>query len=494
MAAFSCLAIDLGAGSGRAILGSYSNGRIETTEIHRFPNEPITVHGHLRWNTHELLNEIRRSLKICNQIHRQVPESMGIDTWGVDFALLDSTGEILEQPFAYRDRLTETAMAEVFSKIPAKKLYELTGIQFMPFNSLFQFWAIKTRFQTLMARADRLLFMPDYLTYKLTGESYSEYTIASTSQMLDPAERRWMPDILMKLGLPTDLLQDIIFPGTQAGILTHSIAGELGIPQIPLIAVAAHDTASAIAAIPATEKNWAYISSGTWSLMGIETDQPVVNPQSFRMSFTNEGGVDGKIRLLKNITGLWLLNECKKTWDAQSQTGYEALIRLAAKARPFRSLIDPDHPSFMNPENMVGAISGYCETTKQPKPISQGDFTRTILESLALKYRYTLDQLREISPHPIEKLHVIGGGSQNSLLCQFTANATQLPVVAGPAEGTAMGNLLVQVMAAGELSGLEEIRCTVKNSVKTTLYEPEDESSWNEAYLRFKNILANHPE
>ncbi len=494
MAAYSCLAIDLGAGSGRAILGSYNNGKIETSEIHRFQNDPITVHGHLRWNTHVLLSEIRNSLKICNHQHRLVPESMGIDTWGVDFALLDSTGELLEQPFAYRDRLTETAMAEVFAKIPAKKLYELTGIQFMPFNSLFQFWAIKNRYQTLMARADSLLFMPDYLTYKLTGESYTEYTIASTSQMLDPETRKWKPDILMKLGLPTDLLQEIIFPGTQVGILTNSIAGELGIPQIPLIAVAAHDTASAIAAIPATEKNWAYISSGTWSLMGIETDQPVVNPKTYSMSFTNEGGVDGKIRLLKNITGLWLLNECKKVWDADGITGFDALIAMAEKARPFRSLIDPDHPSFMNPEDMCSAISAYCKNSQQPVPASKGEFTRTILESLALKYRFTLDQLREVSPHPIDKLHVIGGGSQNGLLCQFTANATQLPVVAGPAEGTAMGNLLVQVMAAGELSSLEEIRCTVKNSVKTTLYEPTEESSWSGAYLRFRDMLGKHPE
>ena len=466
------LAFDLGAGSGRAILGFYDAGKVGMKEIHRFDNEMIFQNGHYRWDVFRILKEIKTSIRLCVHQHQVIPESLAIDTWGVDFGLLDGTGKLIELPLAYRDSITTYAMDEVFSQVKADQLYKKTGIQFLPFNSIFQFWALKELYPVQIARADKLLFMPDLLTYLLTGETYSEYTIASTSQMIEPVRRVWATDILMKLRLPIDLLEPIVDPGTQIGTVTNEISAELGVPTIPVIAVGAHDTASAIAAIPAEGTNWAYISSGTWSLMGIETKSPIINNKSLEYGFTNEGGVGHTIRLLKNITGLWLLQSCKKVWDAEQETTYPDLIDEARKAEPFRTLIDPDDPLFMNPVNMVQAIQSYCIERGLPVPETKGQFTRSILESLAMKYKTVLNQLNELSPHPILQLHIIGGGSQNQMLCQMTADATGLPVVAGPAEGAALGNLLLQILADGELMSLEEVRCVARNSVETIRYEP----------------------
>jgi rhamnulokinase len=480
----SFLAFDIGAGSGRAILGTFDGCRIDLKEIHRFPNEMTQRKGHYHWDVNKLFAELKTGMRKCVHTHGIIPVSIGIDTWGVDFGLLDGSSQLLELPYAYRDSLTEEAMEQVFKMIRPKDLYSRTGIQFMRFNSLFQLWALKKQFPTLLLQADKLLFMPDLLSYMFTGTPYTEYTIASTSQMINPKTRNWFPDLMLRLGLPIHILEDIVDPGTQVGNVKSEILSELGIPPISVVAVGAHDTASAIAAIPAEGQNWAYISSGTWSLMGIETDQPVVTDDSFRHLFTNEGGVGKKIRLLKNITGLWLLQECKKVWDAEKPVTYEELISGCKKVTPFRSLIDPDDPSFMNPADMPGAIRSYCESKGQPVPETREEITRCIFESLALKYSITLDHLRQISPHPIEKIHMIGGGSLNTFLCQLTADATGLPVVAGPAEATALGNILVQVACHNGITSLEQLRGFAMNSVATVTYKPRNQKEW----IRIKSL------
>lgn len=466
------LAFDIGAGSGRAILGTFDGCRINLEEIHRFPNEMLFRDGHNYWDINRLFQELLTGLKKCITDHHVVPASIGIDTWGVDFGLLDGNSQLLGLPFAYRDSLTDQAMAEVFAMIKPEKLYSQTGIQFMQFNSLFQLWALKKQFPSILLQADKLLFMPDMLSYLFTGITTTEYTIASTSQMLDPGSRDWLPELMLRLGLPIHILEDIVEPGTQVGVIKPEILGELGIPPVSVVAVGAHDTASAIAAIPAEGKNWAFISSGTWSLMGIETDKPIINDDSFKYLFTNEGGVGNKIRFLKNITGLWLLQECKKIWDREKVLTYDQLIRDSKKVKSFRSIIDPDDLSFLNPASMTEAIREYCRKTSQPEPETIGEFTCCIFRSLANKCRIILDQLKLMSPHPIEKIHMIGGGSLNAYLCQLTADYTGLPVIAGPAEATALGNILMQVACNQGITSLDTLRGFARNSVKTITYQP----------------------
>lgn len=484
MTNYQYLAFDIGAGSGRAILGTLDGCKVTLEEIHRFPNEMILRDGHYYWDINKLFGELMTGLRICVKKLNVIPVSIGIDTWGVDFGLLDGNNQLIGNPFAYRDSLTEEAMEQVFKSIRPKELYSKTGIQFMRFNTLFQLWALKKKFPNLLLQADKLLFVPDLLGYLFTGNVFSEYTIASTSQLLNPKTRNWYPDLLIRLGLPIHVLEDIVEPGTQIGTLKPGILSELGINPISLIAVGAHDTASAIAAIPAEGRNWAYISSGTWSLMGIETDEPILSDDSFKYLFTNEGGVGKKIRYLKNITGLWLLQECKKIWDKDGETPYSELIGQCKKVKAFRSLIDPDDPMFMNPENMPAAISEYCRKTGQAVPETQAEFARCIFESLALKYRDVLGQLMQVSPHPIEKIHMIGGGSLNAMLCQFTADATGLPVIAGPAEATALGNILVQIASHQGLEGLDTLRAYSLNSVTTITYLPKNKGAWDKIVKR----------
>jgi rhamnulokinase len=478
------LAFDIGAGSGRAIVGTLDGCQVTLQEIHRFPNEMVLRNGHYHWDVNRLFEELLQGLTLCVKKHNIIPVSIGIDTWGVDFGLLDGNDQLIGLPFAYRDSLTDEAMEQVFKAIRPKELYSKTGIQFMRFNSLFQLWAMKKKFPNQLLNSSKMLFMPDLLGYLFTGLAFSEYTVASTSQLLNPKTRNWYPDLLIRLGLPIHILDDIIEPGTQVGSLKPEILSNLGIDKISLVAVGAHDTASAIAAIPAEGNNWAYISSGTWSLMGIETDSPIINETSFKYLFTNEGGVGKKTRFLKNITGLWLLQECKKIWDQKEELSYSKLIDQCKKVKPFLSLIDPDDPLFMNPENMPEAISEYCRRTGQAVPETIPEFGRCIFESLALKYRIVLDQLKEVSPHPIEKIHMIGGGSLNTLLCQFTADATGLPVIAGPAEATALGNILVQIACHQGISSLDTLRAYSMNSVKTITYLPKNTKSWEKAAVK----------
>ena len=488
MAAHTYIAFDLGATSGRAIAGTLADGRITMEEISRFNNGIIPVGEHFHWDILGIYNILRNSLKTCAQGGKYQPESIGIDTWGVDFGLLAKDGSLLGQPYAYRDPHTNGMIDKYFKLVPREKVYDLTGIQFMQFNSLFQLFAMKRNGSSLLECAKDLLFLPDLLNYLFTGVKKAEFTIASTSQMLNPKTMTWAEELFNAFGAPVSLMQDIVLPGTVVGQLTEAIAKETGIGRIPVVAVGAHDTASAIAAVPAEGENWAYLSSGTWSLMGIETRKPLINKETEAMNFTNEGGIEGTFRFLKNITGMWLLEQCRKEWE-QENYSYEKLVDMAKAEDSFQCFVDPDAPDFMNPENMVKAICNYCSNTGQKVPGTIGQIVRCIFESLAMKYRYTIELLKQVSPHSIEKLHVIGGGSRNAYLCQLTANAINMPVVAGPAEGTAMGNLLVQAMALGHLGSLADIRKVVRNSVEIETYLPQDVAGWNKAYDQFLKVI-----
>lgn len=476
------LTFDIGASSGRAILGTLENGKVSLKEIHRFTNEMCFVNDHYHWDINKLFGELKKGLGKCLNQDKIVPKSIAIDTWGVDFGLLDENDQIIGMPFAYRDSITDTAMEEVFSVIKAEDLYSLTGIQFMKFNSIFQLWAINKVYPDIIEKAQKLLFIPDLLGFMFTGKCWAEETIASTSQLIDPKSKQWLTGLMDKLDLPPGLMQDIVEPGSVVGELLPEIQEELGCDAIPLVASCAHDTAAAIASIPAEGYDWAYISSGTWSLMGMELNEPVLGKEAFEGSFTNEGGFEGTTRFLKNITGLWLLQECKRMWDKKHEYSYSELVDRSLKAMSFRTYIDPDSPDFMNPGDMVKAINEYCEKTGQAQPESVGEYSRCIFESLALKYRFTMEQLLKANPAEPSVIHIIGGGVQNETLCQYTANATGLKVIAGPVEGAALGNILVQAHASGELNGFKEIRDVSKNSVETKVYEPEDMEVWAEAY------------
>ena len=488
MLSHTYIAFDLGATSGRAIAGTLADGKIVMEEISRFNNGIIPVGEHFHWNLLGIYNILKNSLKICAQEGKFHPESIGIDTWGVDFGLLAKDGSLLGEPYAYRDPHTNGMMDEYFKLVPREKVYDLTGIQFMQFNSLFQLFAMKYYNSSLLECAVDLLFLPDMLNYLFTGVKKAEFTIASTSQMLNPRTMTWAKELFDAFGAPLSLMQEIVLPGAVVGVLTDAIAKETGIGKIPVVAVGAHDTASAIAAVPAEGENWAYLSSGTWSLMGIETRKPLIDKETEAMNFTNEGGIEGTFRFLKNITGMWLLEQCRKDWE-QENYSYEQLVNMAKAEKPFRCFVDPDASDFLNPESMVKAICNYCTRTGQMAPENTGQTVRCIIESLAMKYRFTMELLQRVSPHPVEKLHVIGGGSRNTWLCQLTANAIGMPVVAGPAEGTAMGNLLVQAMALGHLKSLADIRKVVRNSVETETHLPQDIAEWDKAYGQFRSVI-----
>jgi rhamnulokinase len=485
------LAVDLGAESGRVILGTIESERLAVRELYRFPNGPVQLLGHLHWNLPALFEEIKKGARVCVQEAGVQPESVAVDTWGVDFGLVAEDGSLLGLPYAYRDPRTLGVMDEFFKLMPREEVYGLTGIQFMNFNSLFQLAAMVRDRSPLLEAASGLLFMPDLFHYLLTGRRSSELTIATTSQLYNPRKKTWSRELFAALGLPDSLMQDISRPGTVLGPLTAEVAEATGLSrETTVIATATHDTASAVAAVPAQGRDWAYISSGTWSLMGIESPEPIINSRTLKLNFTNEGGIEGRTRFLKNVTGLWLLQQCRRKWQGGSAEGpsYGELVRAAEESPGFRTLIDPDAPGFLNPPDMPGAIQEYARQTGQPEPDSRASFVRCILESLALKYRRVLDQLREVSPQPIARIHVIGGGSQNSLLCRFTAEATGLPVVAGPAEATASGNILVQALALGVVRSPEEIRTVMRNSTSLDTYEPQSPKAWEQAYDRFRSL------
>lgn len=483
------LAFDLGATSGRAVTVTLSGDKFEIEEIHRFPNGIMLLEGKYYWNVYSLYEELKRALRIC--VQRGIkPHSIGIDTWGVDFGYIAKDGSLLSLPRAYRDPYTDGAPEEYFNIVPRKELYASTGIQIMNFNSLFQLFSAKKEGSTALEEAEHILFMPDLLTYLLTGKMVCEYTEASTSQILNPAKKEFEKQLLDAAGINSDILLPLSLPGTLVGTLSDSVAEETGIGKVPVYAVAGHDTASAIAAIPSLDKEFAYLSSGTWSLMGIECENPIINEESYRHNFTNEGGIDGTTCFLKNITGMWLLEQCRKEWEQEGVSySYPQIVELATGAESFRSFIQPDAPDFANPASMSAAIVRFCETTGQPAPQTHAQFIRCIFESLALCYRDTLETMRTLSPHSIKRLHIIGGGSKNALLNQFTANALGIPTVAGPAEATAIGNCMVQARAAGLVGDRWEMRRMIAQMEPPVIFEPQDCELWKQAYERYKTII-----
>jgi len=482
------LAFDIGASSGRGIIGKLENSTISLEEISRFPNSMIQVAGSCHWDILSILGEIKEGIrKAVSQ--NQIPLSIGIDTWGVDYGLLDISGNILELPYAYRDHRTDNAMEEVFALIPKKRLYRLTGIQFMQFNTIFQLYSALRDTPHFIKKAKDLLFIPDLLNYFLSGIKKTEFSFATTSQLYNPETKKWDQEIFDAIGVSSEIMQDIVDPGTVIGRLSKEVQEETGMPCTDIIAVASHDTGSAIAAVPAEDENFAYISSGTWSLMGIETREPVISAESLKYNFTNEGGVKSSFRVLKNIMGLWLIQECRRSWaNAGKDYSDDGLVEMALASKAFKTIIDPDHPSLLNPENMLEAVAHSAKESGEPELENPGEFSRSIFQSLAFRYRRTLDEIKQISDKEIHKIHVVGGGSQNALLCQFTANATGLPVVAGPLEATALGNLMVQVMAYGKVKSLSEIRKVIRNSFTFKEYLPENVGAWESNYSRFLDI------
>ncbi len=482
------LAFDLGATSGRTVLGTLCNGKIEIKELTRFPNAIIEVNGKFFWNLLSLYESLKDGLMACAK-EGITPDSIGIDTWGVDVVPIGKDGSILGMPRAYRDPYTNGAPEKYFEIVPREEVYDKTGIQVMNFNTLYQIYAAVQEGYTPITQAECLLFMPDALSYMLTGKQVCEYTIASTSQILNPRTKDWESALLKAAGVKENILPKPIFPGAIIGELNSALAEESRIGRVPVVAVAGHDTASAVAAVPAENERFAYLSSGTWSLMGIETREPIITEESFHHNFTNEGGVDGTTRFLKNICGMWILEQCRKEWEREGKSySYPEIVEMANSAEPFVSFINPDDASFANPQSMLKAIETFCVRTGQTPPQSDKQIVRTIFESLALRYREVLEILESMSPFAIDVLHIIGGGAKNALLNQFTANAIGKRVVAGPSEATAIGNIMMQAIGAGVVGSLAEARKIIRASIETEEFLPQNSEQWNTAYTKFHNL------
>ena len=478
-------AVDLGATSGRVILATIAEGKISMEEIHRFADPIIQMQGHFYWDFPAIYKSVVEGLAIIASRGVKI-ESIGIDTWGVDFAIFGKDGALLRLPYCYRDPHTTNAPEEFFKRMPRKELYEKTGIQIMNFNSVFQLDTLRRNSCSALEAADKILFVPDALAYLLTGEQVTEYTIASTAQMIDPRTKMWDEDILAMLDLSADKFGRMVMPGEKIGVLTAEVQRLTGLDAVPVVAVASHDTGSAVAAVPAEDENYAYLSSGTWSLMGIESAEPIISERSFELNFNNEGGIEGTIRVLKNICGMWLLERCRAEWP---EMGYAELIAAAESEQPFRSLINPDATCFANPESMTKAIVDYCNATEQPAPENVGQFVRCIFESLALRYRQVVEMLRELSPVAIERLYVIGGGARNQMLNQSSANAIGIPVETGSSESTAVGNVMMQAKWAGVVQTITQMRQMIRESLADgKRYEPQDSDVWNAAYEKYLSI------
>lgn len=484
------LAVDLGASSGRAMLGTFDGSKIALEEVHRFSNDPVRIRSSLYWDVLRLLHEIQLGIARCIHTGHSGIASLGIDTWGVDFGLLDANGDLLGNPYHYRDTRTEGMMDEAFRRVSRREIYEQTGIQMIWFNTLYQLLAMKTGRSPQLDKARTLLLMPDLLNYFLTGEKFSEFSIATTTQLYNPVKGDWAFDLIRRMEIPEDLFTPVVDPGTIIGKLSGDTAEELGSGTVPVVSVAAHDTGSAVAAVPAESENFAYISCGTWSLMGVEAPRPVINSQALEMNFTNEGGVGRTIRLLKNIMGLWLLQESRRQWEREGEAlTFEQLGQMAASARPFVSWVNPDHPVFNTPGDMPGRIRDFCRDTGQPVPRDKGEVVQCILQSLALKYRYTLECLEKLLGRELPVIHMVGGGIQDRMLCQYTANATGRVVAAGPVEATSIGNIIVQAMALGEIADLKEARRIVRRSFPVEIYHPREASRWDDAYGQFGSLV-----
>ena len=486
------LAFDIGASSGRAMLGRWDGARIVLEEIHRFENGPIDVLGSLHWDALHLWSEVKAGLAHYAAAYDAPLAGIGVDTWGVDYALLDAHGRLLGNPYNYRDPRTEGMLAHVDTLIPRNELFAHTGMQFLPINTLYQLASMVQSKDPQLAMADTLLMIPDLFHYWMTGAKVAEYTNATTTQLLDCNERQWATGLIDRLGIPARILPEIVAPGTVLGKLRPAIAAEVGLHDLPPIVVpATHDTGSAVAAVPGLDAHSAYISSGTWSLMGLEIREPIVSSRALALNLTNEGGVAGTIRLLKNINGLWLLQESRRQWQREGHDySWEGLLTAAEQATPLISLVDPDAPEFMRPGDLPGAVRAFCQKTGQVVPASVAALVRCLLESLALKYRWVLSALEEVSGEQITTIRIVGGGCRNRQLCQLTADACGRKVVAGPAEATALGNIMVQAVAAGVIPTITAGRRALAESIERAHYTPQGGAHWDAAFVRFTQLLG----
>lgn len=473
------IAVDLGAESGRVMRAGFDGLRIEMTEVHRFPNKPVYVRDTLYWNILDLWQNIKDGIEKAADGYEIA--SIGLDTWGVDVGMLDSTGKMLSIPVHYRDERTEGAMDWVFERVPRREVYERTGIQFIQLNGLYQVASLSRDGSSLFDAAHTIFTIADLFNYMLTGTAAAEFTMASTWQAVDPRTRDWDRELLAKVGVPVERMAPIVQPGTRLGEYEG----------IPVIASVCHDTGAAVVGVPATNKNYAYLSSGTWSLLGLELDHAVINDAAYEANLTNEGGYGGTFRFLRNIMGMWLVQQCRAIWAEEGREySYDDLVRISEEAEPFQAVIDPDDDSFFRSENMPQQIRDYLARTGQTAPDTDGGLVRAIYESLALKYSLVMKHLVDVSGQPVEQLHIIGGGSRNKLVCQMAANATGVPVVAGPAEATALGNAVVQFITYGDLANLDEARQMLAKSIDTTTYQPQNVAAWNEQAQRLAKIIG----
>lgn len=482
------LAFDFGASSGRAIIGCFDGDKITLEEVHRFSNDPVSVGGTVYWDVLRLFYEIKQGIikaKIAGGF-----DSIGIDTWGVDFGLIDSEGKLMENPVHYRDARTAGLVDEAFKTMPKEKLYGITGIQFMELNTLFQLISLKKYRPWMLERADKMLFMPDLFGYMLTGKMCAEYSIASTSQLIDLDKRTWSKEILDAFGIKESVFAPLVQPGTVLGELSKEVCEECGVDPVPVISVCGHDTQSAITSVPCEDGDFAFLSSGTWSLFGTELDKPIVNETSMNINITNEGGFDGSTGFLKNIIGLWLIQESRRQWKREGKEySYADLEKLALAAEPFKCFIDPDAPEFVPHGNIPERVREFCRKTGQYVPETVGEIMRCIYESLAMKYRLTFEKLRECTERDYPVIHVIGGGTKDGLLCQMTANSCDRTVKAGPIEATVMGNVAVQLMSDGSVKNIGQARKIVANSSELKTFEPKDTDKWAGAYEDFLKVV-----
>jgi rhamnulokinase len=489
------LAVDLGASSGRVVAGEFSGKRLKLEEVSRFENGGVQVNQRLHWDLLRQWSHVQDGLRAACAKYGDRVVSVGVDTWGVDFGLLDANDELLGNPVHYRDRRTEGILDEAFQVVQREAIFAQSGLQFMPFNTLFQLWAMKRENSPLLGMAKSLLMMPDIFHWLLSGQKSNEYTDATTTQFFDPSQNDWATSLLERFELPTELLGPVSPPGTQLGPIQPSVANEIGAGDVQVVLPGTHDTASAVMAVPAVSApgkrpDWCYISSGTWSLMGVEVGAPVVTDQCRELNFTNEGGVGGTIRLLKNIAGLWLIQQCRAVWQREGREyDWSQLTQAASSAKPLVSLVNPDDGRFVSPDNMPEALAGYCAETSQPVPENDGAMIRCALESLALRYRMVVGWLEKLIDGPLETIHIVGGGTQNELLCQMTADACNRRVVTGPIEATAIGNAMMQAVAHGSVSSIAEAREVIRNSFSMNEYVPTDPDPWDEAYNRFEQLF-----
>jgi rhamnulokinase len=493
------LGVDLGAESGRVMAGLWDGRCMRLEQIHRFSNGPIFIADSLRWDVLRLWSEIETGLGLAAKRFGSQVVSVGVDTWGVDYVLLSKNSELMGMPWHYRDDRTRGLLNETLTRVPRSEIFSATGLQFMEINTLYQLLAAQRSTPELLASADCFLMMPDFMHWCLCGARVVEFTNATTTQCFHPMNRRWSTDLLERLGLPSRIFPEVVPPGTSLGSLRRSVAARTGLTEASVVAPATHDTGSAVAAVPTRNTgrpNWAYISSGTWSLMGVEIQNALLTDRVLELNLTNEGGINFTYRLLKNIMGLWLVQQCKRAFEALGKAyDYDVLVRMAREVPALRSFIDPDDSRFLNPPDMPAAIQSYCRQTNQPVPDTEGSLVRCALESLALKYQAVLSSLEEVLGNRIDVVHVVGGGSRNDLLNQFTASACVRPIVAGPVEATILGNLLVQTRASGESVALADLRAIVLDSAELREFEPDsaEASAWEDARTRFEQIIKDAP-